>query len=82
MRAFSDHHRYTQDEMRALERAAQEAGAAALLCTEKDTFNFPQVLPPLNIPLFYCRIRLQPADPDGLLRAIHAVAARRRGGPR
>ena len=81
LQAFADHHRYTEDELRRIERAARDAGAGALLCTEKDSFNLPPALP-LTLPLFYCRIRLQPADEEGFLRVLREVVARRRGGGR
>jgi tetraacyldisaccharide 4'-kinase len=36
---FPDHHRYSQQDVRNIEAAAREAGAAAFICTEKDKFN-------------------------------------------
>jgi tetraacyldisaccharide 4'-kinase len=38
-RIFRDHHRYTHEEIATLERAAESAGASALVTTEKDAQN-------------------------------------------
>jgi tetraacyldisaccharide-1-P 4'-kinase len=43
-RIFRDHHRYTSDEIAELERAAQSAGASALVTTEKDAHNIAPAL--------------------------------------
>lgn len=40
-RAFPDHHVYTTTDFRRLATRAREAGAVALLTTEKDVANFP-----------------------------------------
>jgi len=40
-RTFRDHHRYTLGEIAKLERAAESAGASALVTTEKDAQNIP-----------------------------------------
>jgi tetraacyldisaccharide 4'-kinase len=36
---FADHHRYTLEDVRIIEEAAQRSGARALLTTEKDSWN-------------------------------------------
>ena len=76
--AFRDHHRYSAEDLLAVERAARASGATALVCTEKDTRNLPSPLS-TDLPLFSCRIRLVPADEDAVYRAILQVAERRRG---
>jgi 3-deoxy-D-manno-octulosonic-acid transferase len=76
--AFRDHHRYTPDNLAAIERAARLSGATALVCTEKDTRNLPVPLA-ASLPLFCCRIRLVPADEERVYRAILEIAERRRG---
>jgi tetraacyldisaccharide 4'-kinase len=43
-RIFRDHHRYTPDEIAELERAAEAAGASALVTTEKDAHNIGPAL--------------------------------------
>ncbi len=40
-RAFPDHHRYSEDEVRTLAGDARQAGCLALLTTEKDYRNLP-----------------------------------------
>jgi 3-deoxy-D-manno-octulosonic-acid transferase len=40
--AFPDHHPYRLEELRALASRAREAGAAALLTTQKDVANLPE----------------------------------------
>ena len=77
-RAFPDHHRYSAEDLLAVERAARESGGTALVCTEKDARNLPSPLASA-LPLFACRIRLVPADEQGVLRAILQIAERQRG---
>jgi tetraacyldisaccharide 4'-kinase len=48
---FRDHHRYTADDLRRLEKAAQRAGAITFLTTEKDAENLCQGTSP-TIPIF------------------------------
>ncbi len=38
---FPDHHRYSQSDIREIESAARGAGADGVICTEKDSFNYP-----------------------------------------
>ena len=38
-RFFPDHHQYSQRDGEEIERAAKDAGATGLICTEKDVFN-------------------------------------------
>jgi tetraacyldisaccharide 4'-kinase len=40
---FADHHRYTLEDVQAIERAATSAGAKSLLTTEKDFWNLKDV---------------------------------------
>ncbi len=60
-RAFRDHHRYTEGDITGLYRAAREAGAAYLLCTEKDLVKINSVLQKneTNPPLFAVRLLLE-----------------------
>lgn len=49
---FADHHRYTAGDLEEIRRQAADAGAEALVTTEKDMMNLPAgVEPPLKI---YC----------------------------
>jgi tetraacyldisaccharide-1-P 4'-kinase len=40
---FADHHRYTLEDVQAIERAASRLGAKSLLTTEKDSWNLKGV---------------------------------------
>jgi tetraacyldisaccharide 4'-kinase len=62
-RKFRDHHRYSLRDLANLEAAATRAGASAMICTEKDVFNLDK-LAPVRLPLYACRIHLQPSDAD------------------
>jgi tetraacyldisaccharide 4'-kinase len=43
-RFFPDHHRYARADLRAIESQARDAGAEALVTTEKDDVNLPAEL--------------------------------------
>ena len=58
-RAFSDHHRYTADELRRLALDARAAGAEALLTTEKDFANLPEGWRQAVHPLTVCRLHIR-----------------------
>lgn len=74
---FHDHHRYTQQDLRLLERSAEECGADSLICTEKDTYDFPPGAAP-ELPLFFCRIKMKFDDEEGLWRYILARIQQKR----
>ncbi|MBI4462099.1 MAG: tetraacyldisaccharide 4'-kinase [Acidobacteria bacterium] len=84
--AFPDHHRYRIQDFSRIVRAADRAGAQAVLTTEKDVVNFT-VLPPSIPPCFYCRIELEFDDEEGFWNALAAglsfpaAAPRRRETP-
>lgn len=73
---FRDHHRYTQEDIREIETAAHEAGADALLCTEKDAFNLTGVGPEV-LEVIFCRISLRIDREEDFWRAIIAAAESR-----
>ena len=88
-RRFRDHHRYSSAEVTALERAAVSAGAEAMICTEKDVFNYFQRAAstartrmrdaaPGRLPVYACRIRLAISDAAGFWSAVLSAASRRR----
>jgi tetraacyldisaccharide 4'-kinase len=70
---FPDHHRYSQREIDEIWREAAQAGAQALMCTEKDIFNLAGV-PGESLDLLYCQISMQVAKPEGLWNAIKSMA--------
>ena len=59
-----------------LELAAINAGADALICTEKDLFNLRDAFP-LALPVYVCRIRLVLPDAEGFWRTILTMIERR-----
>jgi len=75
-RRFSDHHRYSAEEVRDLNRAAAAAGADCLLCTEKDRFNLPDWAA-TELPIYACTIRMALNDEEGFWRAIRASVGRK-----
>lgn len=77
-RRFRDHHRFTQRDATWIEGAAREAGADALLCTEKDIFNLAGVRW-RDFDLSYCRISMRAAREGDLWGAIVRLACSRGG---
>ncbi len=73
---FRDHHRYTPQDVRAIEDSAREAGADALVCTEKDIFNLVDVRIE-SLETFYCRISMHVDSGDDFWRAILSLAESR-----
>jgi tetraacyldisaccharide 4'-kinase len=77
---FPDHRRYSdRDDQEILQRAS-EAGASALICTEKDLYNLPSTSNRL-LQTFYCSISMQMANPDDFWRAVLSTAESRRTLP-
>ena len=66
---FQDHHRYTPGDLQEIGREAQEAGAQALVTTEKDMMNLPTgAALPLRV---YClRIGIEIENEPELLRYL------------
>jgi tetraacyldisaccharide 4'-kinase len=73
---FADHHRYTADDVKKIEKAAQQAGAKALLTTEKDSWNLVDVTFSA-LPVFVSIIELQITGEIAFLSGIdHLLKAR------
>jgi len=68
-RYFPDHHRYTQQDVEEIEAAARQAGAEAILCTEKDVFNLGAVKWDAFV-VSYCRISMQIDEEDEFWRVL------------
>jgi len=58
---FPDHHVYTEAELNGLAKKARQAGAAALITTEKDAMNFPAGGRP-DLPVVACAVRVEVAE--------------------
>jgi len=65
---FSDHHRYTQAEILAIERAARVAGADGVICTEKDSYNYRGVWK--TVDLWVAAISMRVEREDDFWRAV------------
>ena len=70
---FPDHHRYSWQDVQHIEAAAREAGATALICTEKDKFNLAGARWQSGN-VWFCRISLQVSREEEFWRAIKAKA--------
>ena len=79
--AFPDHHVFQASDAQEIERHATEAGAEALICTEKDVFNFRN-LRHSSLPVYYCQIRQELTDPEGFWKAVLNTVERKRQGSR
>ncbi|MFY9804087.1 MAG: tetraacyldisaccharide 4'-kinase [Candidatus Acidiferrales bacterium] len=55
---FPDHHRFTDQDDQSLLREASAAGAAGLICTEKDLYNL-HAIHRAQMPIFYCAISMR-----------------------
>ena len=77
-RAFEDHHKYSERDAREIEADARDAGASALICTEKDVFNLRGVKFG-TLPAFFAQIDLQIVGAEGFWRELQSTIARRRG---
>jgi tetraacyldisaccharide 4'-kinase len=69
---FADHHRYTREDVQAIERAAVRLGAKALLTTEKDAWNLKDVQFS-TLPVFVSVIDLEITGETEFLAAINAA---------
>jgi tetraacyldisaccharide 4'-kinase len=70
-RAFPDHHVYTTTDFRHLAARAREAGAVALLTTEKDVANFPARWS-FEIPMAACVAETEISEADAFEEALLA----------
>ena len=75
-RSFRDHHRYTDADVRDLQRLRQQAGASAFVTTEKDAVNLGAQLQALQ-PIHVVRVRMQLENANGVLDAMLAMLAER-----
>jgi tetraacyldisaccharide 4'-kinase len=76
-KVFPDHHRYTPDDVRAIQAQARDAGADGAICTEKDIFNLSGVEWG-DFDLYYCGIAMHVAHEDAFWRTVKALADSRK----
>ena len=74
---FADHHRYTVDQLAALERRAYAASAVGLVTTEKDWARL-RGLPPRGVPLYVLGVQLMLLSGEAQWRAAFARACSER----
>jgi tetraacyldisaccharide 4'-kinase len=77
---FPDHHRYTDSDDQEILQLANEAGAAGLICTEKDLYNLHAIYYG-KLPVFYCAISMQIDNADEFWRTLLSSAESRRNRP-
>jgi tetraacyldisaccharide 4'-kinase len=76
---FSDHHIYSAGDRERIESEAKRVGADALICTEKDFFNFGAAWQG-TLPVFYARVSLEMQNADAFWTAAAEILERRRPG--
>src|SRR5271157_201199 len=76
-RSFRDHHRYTDADVRDLQRLRQQTGASAFVTTEKDAVNLGAHLQALQ-PIHVVPVRMRLENADGALDAMLATIAQRK----
>ena len=72
VQTFADHHRFDGNELEAVAAAARDAGAAALLTTEKDAVRLPGRLP--DMPIWVWGYRLEAIDPQAFIDWLRTQA--------
>ena len=75
-RAFRDHHRFTPAEMLELQRTATDISADALVCTEKDVFNLPDISN-LRLPVYAACISMIIDGEQQFWETVCRIAAQR-----
>ena len=75
---FRDHHRYTAGDMQRLEMAAERAGAAGFITTEKDERNLKD-RGPLKRPLYVAVMDLVLSSENEFLAKLERFLADRQG---
>jgi tetraacyldisaccharide-1-P 4'-kinase len=66
---FADHHRYTLEDVQAIEQTARRIGANGLVTTEKDSFNLSGLTFP-SLPVYISVIDLEISGETEFLAAI------------
>jgi tetraacyldisaccharide 4'-kinase len=76
-RRFRDHHRYTDADVRELQRLREKAGASAFIITEKDAVNLGAHLQALQ-PVHVARVRMELENAEPAIDAMLGAIAERR----
>ncbi len=75
---YRDHYSYSAYDLRRLEDAAKNAGARALLTTEKDVQNLGN-LTFASLPVYSCEIEIRVADTEEFQKTLKRKLGERRG---
>jgi tetraacyldisaccharide 4'-kinase len=75
-RFFPDHHRFTDEDDEEILREAKSAGAAGLICTEKDLYNL-HAIQYAKMPIFFCAISMHIDRDDEFWSEVLATAKSR-----
>src|SRR5262249_39988359 len=75
-RVFRDHHKYSAKDLAAIETDAINAGAAGLICTEKDEQNLPEFN--ARLPIYIASIELAIGSESEFVASIDRILASRR----
>ena len=68
---FTDHHRYTLKDTEMLCKAAKDTNSDALICTEKDLYNLPEIHSwPHDVPLIVPEIEAAVNEPEKFYNAV------------
>ncbi|MDP9147839.1 MAG: tetraacyldisaccharide 4'-kinase, partial [Acidobacteriota bacterium] len=73
---FADHHEYSSADLQAIEFAAAECGANALVTTEKDSWNLRKATFP-TMPVYVAIIDMEITNDADLLTMVRDVIKRR-----
>ncbi len=81
--SFPDHHRYRPEELRRLAFRAAEAGADALVTTEKDAINFSDEAAEIGgiAPVYWLKIDVELENESEFLALVLENAGMRKAGP-
>jgi len=74
---FPDHHHYTRENAYEIERRAEAAGAQALLCTEKDSYNLRDARFK-RLPVYVCRIAMRVNDTEKFWETLYSIIESKR----
>jgi tetraacyldisaccharide 4'-kinase len=75
---FRDHHRYSLEDLAALDAAAEQTDSEILVCTEKDLYNLPAGWTPAR-PLLFPRVELRLTDEPAFWKALGSCLEGRAG---
>src|SRR5205085_4103666 len=76
-RSFPDHHRYTTADFEAINQAAVQAGAVALIATEKDAANLtPQLIRAATLPIYAAQLEFHCVQEKELWQLVRQTLAR------